>query len=187
MSQMNKIIKGYKSGFIWWLINTIICNLPSKRLRVVFLKFFGVKIKGKVRFFAGFHIRGQKKIVIENGVSIGPRVLLDGRNGLIIRKNAVIAYDAIIWTMNHDYNDENFKPNGAPVEIGAYAWICSRAIVLPGITVGEGAVVASGAIVTKNVEPYDIVAGVPARVIGKRERKEYVYGYNPLTDYSHCS
>lgn len=64
------------------------------------------------------------------------------------------------------------------VAIGDYAWICCRSIILPGITIGEGAVVASGAIVTKDVPPYTIVGGTPAKIIGYREKKAYSYGYH---------
>ena len=116
---------------------------------------------------------------------IRPKCLLDARKGLIIRKNAVIAYEAVIWSLNHDYNDKYFCGKGALTEIGEYAWICSRSIILPGVKVGEGAVVASGAVVTKDVPPYTIVGGVPAKVIGKRERKGYQYGYHFKDDTSH--
>ena len=71
------------------------------------------------------------------------------------------------------------------MDIGAYSWICSRAIILPGVTIGEGAVVASGAVVTKDVEPYTVVAGMPAKVISYRERKNYEYGYNSNNDLEH--
>ncbi len=74
-------------------------------------------------------------------------------------------------------NDINFCGKGAPVEIGEYAWICSRSIILPGIKIGKGAVVASGSIVTKDVPPYAIVGGIPAKIIGQREIKQYDYGY----------
>ena len=96
---------------------------------------------------------------------------------MTIKQNAVIAYEAIIWSLNHDYNDMNFCGKGAPTEIGEYAWICSRSIILPGVKVGEGAIVASGAIVTKDVPPYAIVGGIPARIIGEREKNNYNYGY----------
>lgn len=59
-------------------------------------------------FYEDYHIRNPKGITIEDGVSIGPKVLLDGRKGLHIGKSAVIAYEAVIWTLNHDYNDNNF-------------------------------------------------------------------------------
>ena len=138
-----------------------------------------------IKFYSGFAVRSPQKLVIEDGVSIGPKVLLDARCGITIHKNAVIAYDAIIWSLNHDYNDIHFCGKGAPVTIGAFAWICSRSIILPGITIGEGAVVASGAIVTKDVEPWTIVGGIPAKAIGKREQKDYCYGYNADMDFCH--
>lgn len=127
--------------------------------------------------YEGFHIRNPKGIELGDGVSIGPKVLLDGRKGLTIGKNATIAYEAIIWSLNHDYNDIHFCGKGEHVNIGEYAWICSRSIILPGVSVGKYAVVASGAIVTKNVPDYAVVAGVPAKVIGQRDNIDYQYGY----------
>lgn len=178
-------IIGLKAGFIWWLLNNFLSNFPSKHMRYYGLKILGVKLDRNVRFYQGFHIRNPKGISIEDGVSIGPKVLLDGRKGITIGKSAVIAYEAIIWSLNHDYNDVNFSGKGDKVVIGPYSWICSRAIILPGITIGEGAIVASNAVVTKNVEPYTIVGGVPARVIGHRENKKYKYGYKCNNDYMH--
>ena len=63
------------------------------------------------------------------------------------------------------------------VFIDDYAWICCRSVILPGIKIGKGAIVASGAVVTKDVPPYAIVGGIPAKVIGWREKKNYDYGY----------
>ena len=146
-----------------------------------------MRIQGNAIFYEGFHIRTPQKIEIGDGGSVGPRVLLDGRCGLTIGKSVTIGYDAIIWTLNHDYNEIHFSVKGAPVEIGDFAWICSRSIILPGIKIGEGAVVASNAVVTRDVEPYTVVAGIPARSIGKRERKNYSYGYNPSKFSVHIS
>ncbi len=92
-------------NFMWWMTNSVIFHIPSIRIRRGWLKRRGMKINGKVMFYEGCHIRNPKGIVIEDGVSIGPKVLLDGRCGLHIGKSAVIAYDAIIWSLNHDYND----------------------------------------------------------------------------------
>jgi maltose O-acetyltransferase len=105
--------------------------------------------------------------------------------GLKIGKNAVLGYECIIWTLNHDYNDIYFCGKGAPVEIGANSWICSRSIIMPGIKIGEGAVVASGAVVTHDVAPYTIVGGVPAKVIGTRQMNDYKYGYKSKDDFMH--
>ncbi len=176
---------GLKYGFVWWFCDTFVAHFPSKRIRIFALKILGVKFQGQAKFFTGFHVRNPKGLVVGDGVSVGPNVLLDARKGLTIGDNAVIAYEAIVWTLNHDYNDVNFCGKGAPVNIGAYAWICSRSIIMPGLTIGEGAVVASGAVVTKDVPPYSIVAGVPARVIGQREKKQWEYGYSRKKDIVH--
>lgn len=183
--KLGYIYHSYKGGLIWWFTNCVMCNFPSVTIRRLYLQLIGVKLSKNVRFFEGFHIRKARGITIEDGVTIGPHVLLDGRRGLSIASNAVIAYEAIIWTLNHDYNDINFATKGGPVFIGKYAWVCSRAIILPGVNIGEGAVVASGAVVTKDVPPYTIVGGIPAKIIGKREQKKYSYGYNKHNDYSH--
>ena len=178
-------IRGLKNGFIWWYINSFLSTMPSKNIRFYGLKWLGMKVGNNVKFYQGFHIRQPERITIEDGVSIGPKVLLDGRKGLKIGKSAVIAYEAIIWTLNHDYTDENFCVKGAAVEIGAYSWICSRSIILPGIKIGEGAVVASGAVVTKEGPPYSIVGGVPAKIIGQRPRKQWNFGYKKKNDTMH--
>ena len=179
-----RYIKGIGKSFTN-LFFTLVPFIPSRHVKHFCLRIAGVKMSKNVKFVGSFTIRNHKGLNIKDGVSIGPGVLLDARKGLTIGENAVIAYQAIIWTWNHDYNDIHFCGKGAPVSIGAYSWICSRSIVLPGVTIGEGAVVASGAIVTKDVPSYTIVAGIPARVIGKREKKEWEYGYNAKYDYSH--
>ncbi len=186
-SDMNihKHLRGYLSGLRWWMTTSVIPSLPSRHLRNYGVRLMGGRVSKNVRFYSGFSVREPKRLTIEEGVSIGPRVLLDARAGLTIRRNAVLAYDAIVWTLHHDYNDAMFCGKGAPVDIGAYAWICSRAIILPGVTIGECAVVASGAVVTKDVPPYAIVGGVPAKVIGHRKEQEYRYGYDGGADYEH--
>lgn len=161
-----------------WILMYIIRHIPSRHLRIFLLRMGGGKIADEVSMFANVDIRCPKKLTIERGCSIGPGVLLDARCGILIHQNANISYEAIIWTMHHDMNAPDFKTIGSSVEIGMYAWICSRSIILPGVKIGEGAVVASGAVVTKDVEPYAIVAGVPAKKIGERERN--IFNYKPF-------
>lgn len=184
-SKLKRNIKGTINGLEWRFANHIIPNLPSKTLRNRGMRMMGVRMSKNVMLYSGFSIRNPKGLTIEDGVSIGPKVLLDARMGLTIRENAVIAYDAIIWTLNHDYNDVNFGGKGASVEIGSFAWVCCRSIILPGVKIGEGAIVASGAVVTKDVDPYTIVGGVPAKKIGERKKQKYNYGYQAILDSSH--
>lgn len=156
-------------------------KVKSNKSRLFLLKRMGVEIKEPVMTRVGLQVRlpyeQNTPFVINRGVSIGPGVLLDARLGLEIGENAVIAYEAIIWSCMHDHNDIHFRGGcGGKTTIGRYSWICSRSIVLPGRAVGDYAVVASGAVVTKDVPPYAIVAGVPAKIIGYREKKDYDYG-----------
>lgn len=156
-------------------------RIPSRTLRNAIIRIMGGVIHEKVSIFASAEIRNPKGLVIEEGSSIGPKVMLDARGGLTIGKNVTIAYEAIVWTVHHEMNDINFKNKSEKVVIKDYSWICSRAIILPGVTIGKGAVVASGAVVTKDVAPYSVVAGIPAKKIGERKEQEYNYQpYYPL-------
>lgn len=184
-SRFLKQYHGLKFGLNCWFTNSVLSCFPSKRIRYCGLKLQGMELAHNVRFYQGFHIRSPHLITIDDHVTIGPKCLLDGRKELHICHHVVIAYDAIIWTLNHDYNDIHFSSKGAKVVIEPYAWICSRSVILPGVTIGEGAVVASGAVVTKDVPPYAIVGGIPARIIGTREKKAYDYGYNRKNDFMH--
>ena len=177
---MKKYLRRFYSSWkstMPWLKMWIIQHIPSRKLRIMCLKMGGAKLGKDVSMFASVDIRNLKGLIIEDGCSIGPKVLLDARKGLHIHRNVTIAYDAIIWTLHHDMNSPDFSVVGGNVEINEYAWICSRSIILPGVKIGKGAVVASGAVVSKDVEPYSIVAGIPAKKIG--ERKHIDFNYKP--------
>jgi maltose O-acetyltransferase len=118
------------------------------------------------------------------GVSIGPGTTidqgarLDGRGGLTIGAGVSVAPDVYLLSADHDPQSPDFAGRTAPVVIEDQAWLGTRAMVLPGVTVGRGAVVAAGAVVTKDVAPYTIVGGVPAKVIGQRtEDLRYQFDY----------
>ena len=95
--------------------------------------------------------------------------LLDGRKFRIVTGNDVsIGPEASILTLGHDPQSSSFADRGGDVVIGDQVWIGYRAVILPGVSIGEGAVVGAGAVVTKDVEPFAIVAGNPARKIADR-------------------
>ena len=111
-----------------------------------------------------------KKLSIGMGTSIGHGAVLDARYGLTIGENVNFSSEVMVWTAQHDYRDKFFGTVGKPVIIENYAWLGPRSIILPGVTIGEGAVVAAGAVVTRDVDPYVLVGGIPARKIGDRPR-----------------
>ncbi len=170
-----------KNCYISWKLSfsylsmSLLRHLPSQRLRKSLLRCLGASISDHVSMFASVDIRCPKLLKIGHGCSIGPKVMLDARKGLQIGNNVTIAYDATIWTLHHEMNSKDFHGKGGTTVIEDYAWICSKSILLPGIRIGRGAVVASGAVVTKDVMPYTVVGGIPARKIGEREEHDFTY------------
>jgi acetyltransferase-like isoleucine patch superfamily enzyme len=113
-------------------------------------------------FFTGNNIH------IGGDTVINRDTYLDGRGKLTIGSKVAISPNAYILTLDHDPQSGSFSAVPVSVVIEDYAWIGARAMVLPGVTIRKGAVIGAGAVVTKDVEEFSIVAGVPAKTIGKR-------------------
>lgn len=96
--------------------------------------------------------------------------MLDARKGIYIGDNVSLSMGVWIWTMEHDPQDPYYRGKGGPVTIEDYVWLSCRVVVLPGVTIGKGAVVAAGAVVSADVAPYSIVGGIPAKRIGERNK-----------------
>ena len=110
----------------------------------------------------------ETNIKIGNDCIIGENVVLDGRDKLTIGHHVAIASEVMIYNSEHAIHSEHFHPVSAPVMIEDYVFIGPRAIILPGVTIRRGSVVAAGAVVTKDVSEFQIVGGVPAKSIGNR-------------------
>lgn len=106
-----------------------------------------------------------KKLFVYLHDFVSPRV-----RPLVIGNNVSIAGEVRIYTMEHDVDDPNFAETGAPVVIDDYVVIGTRVTILPGVHIGKGAAIATGAVVTKDVEPYTLVGGVPAKFIRNRNK-----------------
>lgn len=156
-------------------LNFISYLIPFHSVRKFFFKVAGVKIGKNSYIHMGTRFYFPAGITIGHGTVIGDRCFLDGRAPLKIGNNVDIASQVLIYNSEHEINSEGFDPIDAPVEIADYAFIGPRAIILPGVKIGKGAVVAAAAVVTKDVEPFKIVGGVPAQVIGERKNKNPSY------------
>jgi len=113
------------------------------------------------------------KISIGRGSVVNRKVLLDGRGGLEIGREVGIAERSVILTGAHSFDVDGIGDHVWRTRLEDKVFINLGAMIMPGVIVGEGAVVAAGSIVTKDVEPWTIVAGVPAKKIGERPRAEY--------------
>jgi acetyltransferase-like isoleucine patch superfamily enzyme len=152
-----------------------VARFPVRRLRHAAYRRMGMQLPRNARIHRGLELRGAPNVAIGEGSVIGFDAILDGRSGIRIGRHVNVSSGAAIWTLQHDHRDPAFGAYGAPVVIGDRAWISFRATILPGVTVGEGAVVAAGAVVTKDVPAYAIAAGVPARVVGERSPRGLEY------------
>lgn len=164
-----KLFRSCISTLIQSLMN-FISRVPIVSLRWCMYKLTLKKLGNRTRISRSVDVRSPYRIFIGSNSNINKRSLLDGRGGsLEIGNNVDIAQEVNIWTLEHDYNDSNYTAKGEGVVIDDYAWIASRATILPGVHIGRGAVVAAGAVVTKDVPSMSIVGGVPAKVIGHRD------------------
>lgn len=149
--------------------------VPFHHFRRIFYRISGVKIGKGSTIHMGTRFYDPRNISVGEDTIIGEFAVLDGRDKLRIGNHVDIASEVMIYNSEHDIEDPHFTAHNGPVTIEDYVFIGPRAIILPGVTIGKGAVVAAAAVVTKDVPPYAIVGGVPAKVISERKHKELHY------------
>ncbi|POF42168.1 acyltransferase [Pseudomonas laurylsulfativorans] len=126
-----------------------------------------------VKIWDGIHIDSPSKLQLGDNISINRNCLINAGGGVEIGSRTLIGPNVTIYSQNHLYKDMSIdiQQQGyerKPVIIGTDVWIACNAILLPGVTIGNGCVIAAGSVVTHSTPPYTIVAGVPAKVIGHR-------------------
>jgi len=162
-------MKDFLLHLLLYSVNTIVTRLPSHKIRRFFLRhFMGMKIGQGSSLHMGLKLYTYGHIAIGNHCVIDRDCVLDGRGGITLGNNVNISPEVMILTAYHDPNSPDFAGIEKPVVIEDYAWLATRALILPGVKVGRGAIVAAGAVVTKDVPPEVIVGGNPARFIRKR-------------------
>ena len=153
-----------------------ICGwIPFHFIRNSIYRLAGIKIGAGSTIHTGCRFYQSNKIKIGEDTSVGDRCFLDGREEITIGSHTSIASQVLIYNSEHNINDELFRASQQPVVIGDYVFIGPRAIILPGVKIGDGTVVAAGAVVSKDVLKGEIVGGVPAKKIADRQLKDYHY------------
>jgi maltose O-acetyltransferase len=150
-------------------------HIPSHTFRKLFYILAGMRIgRGSViHMWANFFNPGG--ISIGTDTMVGDHAFLDGRSPLKIGNHVDIASEVMVYNSEHNLESDGFEATEEPVEIGDYVFIGPRVIILPGVKIGKGSVVAAGAVVTKDVPDFTIVGGVPAKAIGERKNKNPDY------------
>ncbi len=177
MSKLHKAV--YYAVTLWG--NRVINKLPSRHIRKWFYQLLGA------RFGENCFPCRRVEILLPKGLELGDRVAigwfaeLDARGGIAVGHDTNISSHAKLITGSHDIDDPDFKADFLPIHIGHHCWIGTGAMILQGVNIGDGAVVAAGAVVNKDVDAWTVVGGVPAKVLRKRNDKvDYKTGKPPI-------
>lgn len=161
-----------------WMIVWAVLFRPTPRgklfmsWRAFLLRCFGAKLGRGANVLPSCRVWQPWRLTMGEHSCLSERVDCYNAAEITIGAQAVVSQDAFLCTASHDIGSPIMELTTAPIVIGAQAWVCARAVVLPGVRVGDGAVVAAAAVVTKDVSPWAIVGGNPARVLGRRELRE---------------
>ena len=172
-----------------YVTNSVVAHVPSHTLRHAwYTRVVGVSIGKGSALLMGLHLEfhgrpreDRRGITIGDHTVINAGCHLDGRGGLVIGNNVSLSPGTWIMTDEHDVNDPHFPEILRAVTIEDYVFVGSKAMILPGVTIGRGAVIGAGAVVTRDVQPLQIVAGSPAREIGQRRTEpRYQLDHRPV-------
>ena len=154
-------------GFVWGLLFR-----PSPRVlhgwRRFLLRIFGANIGKGVRVYNSACIYYPPNLTLEENVVVGPKVDLYCVAPITVGKNSMISQYSYLCAASHDYREEHLPLIAMPITIGESTWVCAKAFIGPGVTVGNIVVVAACSVVVKDVAAHSVVGGNPCKFIKKR-------------------
>jgi acetyltransferase-like isoleucine patch superfamily enzyme len=171
----------YFDGLLY-LTNRVVAHIPFHFIRLSFYRScLGLEIGTGSYIFMEAWFDAKKNFKLGNNSIINQKCRLDNRGIITIGDSVSISPEVCILTADHYPQSPDFSGDVFPVTIEDYVFIGTRAMILPGVTLGKGVVVGAGAVVTKDVAPFTIVAGVPAKPIGERRSDlDYSASYHRL-------
>ena len=147
---------------------------PSPRLmfgwRAMLLRAFGAKLGTGCKIYPKAKVWAPWNLKCEDLISLADGAEIYNASRIYFGSHAIVSQGAYVCGATHLYNEPEFRLVSFEMKIGAYAWICARAIVSPGVNVGEGAILGLGSVATKDMEPFGIYVGAPAKKVKERDR-----------------
>ncbi len=160
--------------FTWGIVYVLLFR-PSPRplfgWRNLLLSSFGANLQKDTKIYPTARIWAPWNLQCEDHVAIAEDAVLYNPKMLTLRSHAIISQQAYLCGATHDYDDPAFPLISFPSTLGAYSWVCARAVVQPGVNLGEGAILALASVATRDLEPWTIYGGIPARKLKSRARK----------------
>ena len=156
---------------VWRLVNMTVFRIVPNAVRILLLRLMGARIGKRCLIYGSAKIYVPWNLTMGDAVCFGPRVEIYDKDKVTIGNGVIVSQDAWLCTASHDITDPRMVLVVRPITIGNDVWIAARASVLPGVAIGDGVVVGACAVVAKDVPPWSVAVGNPARVVGKRELK----------------
>lgn len=167
-----------------WNLTCAVLYRPSPRpfhaWRAFLLRLFGARLGAKCHFYAKGRIWAPWNLVCEDRATLADDAELYNPSPIYMGSHAIVSQGAYVCGATHLYNDPNFTLVSSPTRLGAYSWVCARAIVSPGVSLGNGAVLGLGSIATRDLEAFGVYAGMPAKKIKERDRSSVPEKYREV-------
>lgn len=165
------VLYKYVRAFVLeYMVNDVLPHIPFWMLRRCYLRSMGMRIGRGSFIMKHCYLHNANKIAVGQFCHINRNCMLDGRGEIKIGNSVSVSCNASLVTGGHDSQSADFSGVFKPIVIDDYVWIGYGATILQGVHIGQGAIVSAGAVVTRDVAPYSIVAGIPAKKIGERNR-----------------
>jgi len=165
----NKLLRA-----LWGFVYVVFFRISPRPLhawRAFLLRCFGAKLGKNCHIYSHARIWAPWNLTCHDLATIADEAIVYNPARITLGSHAIISQQAYLCGATHDYEDPKFPLAASPITIGAHAWVCARASVQPGVSVGEGAVLALGSVATRNLEPWTVYGGLPARKIKLRTRR----------------
>jgi putative colanic acid biosynthesis acetyltransferase WcaF len=162
----------FSKQILWFMVGAPLVEtqiLPFSRFKVWLLRCFGAHVGDGVRIKPGVKVKFPWRLTIGNYCWIGENSWLDNVAPIILEDNVCLSQGVYLCTGNHDWNDPNFKLITASIHIQSGSWIAAKAVIGPGVVVGQGAVLCLGSVASASLEPMTIYAGNPSVPIKQRK------------------
>jgi putative colanic acid biosynthesis acetyltransferase WcaF len=157
---------------IWGVVYALLFR-PSPRplhgWRRFLLRCFGARLGQNCHIYAKARIWAPWNLVCGETVAVADGAVIYNPSPITLGSHSTISQEAYLCGATHLYDDPAFPLVSFPITVGDYAWVCARACVQPGISIGEGAVLAMASVATRDLEPWTIYGGMPARKIKLRQ------------------
>jgi putative colanic acid biosynthesis acetyltransferase WcaF len=147
---------------VCWLLLYRTSPRPVHGWRVMLLRAFGAKMGPNCHFYPASKIWAPWNLVCEDQVTAGDGAEIYNPAPIYFGSHAIVSQGAYVCGATHDFDDPAFPLLAYSASIGAYAWVCARAVVSPGVNIGEGAVLGLASVATRDLEPWGVYAGMPA-------------------------